>query len=370
MLAFSIGLFLIAASILSVFLYSRNKKASPEFSDIKHDNQLVFFRTSAWLDEDRMEWNIPIHAWIYISENSSVRKSAFKKLLRSRYDLETDEQSEGNLSRRFNLLLSDNKRGRVLVISLAGKRYTLPRSKANGHISTVLRISSESISRSATNQLIKFDVVTAANEAREFSGEVQLVSPGGYSIISDIDDTIKISQVGNSKQLFNNTFFSEFKAVEGMSPLYQEWSKIGASVHYVSSSPWHLYSPLLEFVEKNEFPWSSFDLKYVRLKDRSIFNFFKSGTKTKPSQIEPILLRFPKRKFVLFGDSGEHDPEVYSGLLRKYPQQIVKIFIRALENENKSDERFRRLFKNIGHDQWQLFSEPDQLRLPNDENAK
>jgi len=347
------GLFVLAANQM--------KKASAGITNIKPEENLVFFRSSAWLDEGKMQWNVPIHGWIYIPENSIVRKSAFKKLLSSKYDLKTNASTETNLSERFNLLLSDNKRWRVIVISLAGKKYTLPMSKANGHIHTILRIPSEDFEQCEKNSLITFNVIKTEKESREFIGEVQLVSPNGYSIISDIDDTIKISQVTDTKKLFNNTFFGDFKAVNGMPEHYMEWSELGTSLHYVSSSPWHLYAPLLDFVNVSGFPWSSFELKYVRLKDTSIFNFFKSGTKTKPSQIEPILLRFPKRKFVLFGDSGEHDPEVYSGLMRKYPEQIIKIFIRAVENEKKSDVRFQTLFKNLHADSWDLFSEPNQL---------
>lgn len=364
----ALAIFLVSGLLVFAIIHAR--KPTPDISNIRPNDNLVFFRSSAWLDEEKMQWNIPIHGWIYIPQHSTLRKAAFRKLLESRYNLVTNESSEANFSQRFNFLLSDNKRGRVVVIWLAGRKYVLPRSKANGHFSTVLRIPSENLNKPSANKLIKFKVITSTNETRDFSGEAQLVYPKGFSIISDIDDTIKISQVKDSKQLLNNTFYKDFKDVDGMRKHYQEWSKSGASVHYVSSSPWHLYPPLLEFVDKSGFPWASFDLKHVRLKDKSIFNFFKPGTSTKPSQIEPILLRFPRRKFILFGDSGEHDPEVYSGLMKKYPQQIIKVFIRVLNKEDKSHERFRTLFKNFHSDHWELFSEPNQLPAPANKNPE
>ena len=89
-----------------------------------------------------------------------------------------------------------------------------------------------------------------------------------------------------------------------MPALYRRWAKQGATFHFVSSSPWHLYEPIDEFLSSNDFPPRSLSLKLVRLTDKTLFDLFKEGTETKPAQIEPILARFPGRRFVLVGDSG------------------------------------------------------------------
>ncbi|GAB1270182.1 hypothetical protein NBRC116493_34360 [Aurantivibrio infirmus] len=358
----------LALSFIIVFFITRRliisgRPKKPDISDIRPHDHLFFFRTSAWLDETEMEWKIPIHGWIYRPQNSSVRKAVLRSLLKSRYDLAPDEETEVNFSHRTNLLLADNIRRRKISISLAGQTFALPKSTANGHFSTVLSISTKTFDNIPAGKTIGFHAITHPKDTRIFAGEVKLVSPDGISYISDIDDTIKVSEVNNRKALFENTFLNQFEAAAGMPELYRQLASESASFHYVSSSPWHLYPPLLDFVDSSGFPWASFELKYIRLKDKSLFNLFKDGTETKPSQIEPILLRYPRRRFVLLGDSGEQDPEVYSALLRKYPQQIIKIFIRNVDGQSATDIRFKEIFQGIEPDRWSIFTNPSELEL-------
>ena len=93
-------------------------------------------------------------------------------------------------------------------------------------------------------------------------------------------------------------------------------------------------------------------------------NLFRPGLKTKPAQIHPILAAFPHRKFLLIGDSGQHDPEVYSAMLRQDPQQVLRIYIRNVTQASRDDKRFRLLFAGIDVEKWTLFDEPAELSLP------
>jgi len=92
---------------------------------------------------------------------------------------------------------------------------------------------------------------------------------------------------------------------------------------------WQLYPPLQDFIRSSRFPPGTFHLRNFRWKDESFFNLFKSPEGHKLAVIEPLLERFPKRRFILVGDSGEKDAEIYETLARKYPQQIVHIMIRG-----------------------------------------
>jgi phosphatidate phosphatase APP1 len=71
-------------------------------------------------------------------------------------------------------------------------------------------------------------------------------------------------------------------------------------------------------------------------------------------QIEPLLKTYPMRKFILIGDSGEKDPEIYAELSRRYPGRIEQIWIRNVNDANASrmegvDPRVWRYFRD-GHD--------------------
>ena len=172
------------------------------------------------------------------------------------------------------------------------------------------------------------------------------------------------SGVTDRRTLLENTFLKEFEAVPGMAEMYRTWLGDGGSLHFVSSSPWQLYEPLTELIARSGFPAASLNLKPVRFRDETLFDLFKKGTETKPTVIRSILDRFPKRQFLLVGDSGEQDPEVYAELLRERPEQIQKVYIRNVTDAAPDDERFRTVFDGIEASAWQLFSEPAAMTLP------
>ena len=175
-------------------------------------------------------------------------------------------------------------------------------------------------------------------------------------MISDIDDTIKVSEVADRKALLRNTFLKPFEAVDGMAAVYRLWNtEAKAQFHYVTASPWQLYPALSEFIRSNRFPAGTFDMKSFRWKDRKFWNLFKSPEPYKRRVIEPILNAFPQRRFVLVGDSGERDPEIYGALAREHPDQVVRILIRDVTGENSDDARYRKAFKAVPSERWQVF---------------
>ncbi len=71
------------------------------------------------------------------------------------------------------------------------------------------------------NRILDIQAVLGVGDSRTFTGRVHLIASHGVSVISDIDDTIKHSQVTDKSELLQNTFLREFRAVEGMPELYQ-----------------------------------------------------------------------------------------------------------------------------------------------------
>lgn len=341
--------------------FSAAQGAPPGYSDVKDDERVVFFNTAAWLDADGSHWNIPVHAWVYEPASSVVRKGVFASLLERNYELVIGAESEAFFTRRTNLLIADNERGKTLVVRIAGQDIALPLSAENGHVFTRLQMPVALVDANSERGHIPFFAVTPAQETRHFKADVQLLSNSGVSVISDIDDTVKVSEVTDRRKLLENTFFREFRAVPGMSRLYRDLSASGASLHFVSSSPWQLYEPLREFLLEAGFPWATLHLKSVRFRDETLFDLFKQGTETKPEQIEQILHSYPGRKFILVGDSGEQDPEVYGDIARRFPQSIQRILIRSLDNGQREDARYRDAFKDVPKNKWRLFGSPEHL---------
>jgi phosphatidate phosphatase APP1 len=112
----------------------------------------------------------------------------------------------------------------------------------------------------------------------------------------------------------------------------------------------------------NGFPSGTFHLKSFRWKDRNFLSLFENPEDYKRKAIEPLLKRFPQRRFILVGDSGERDPEAYGALARKFPLQIEHIYIRNVTGETVTAERYQRAFAQVPPQRWRLFRDPAELR--------
>jgi Uncharacterized conserved protein (DUF2183) len=330
--------------------------SAADVSTLRSKEALVLLPAAAHQSEDGRQWVVPLHAWVYVPQNSDVRLPAIAKILKTTHQLDVTPASAPFFDARVNLLLADNKDDRTVVVDVAGTRATLPPTGDNGHARGEVRI--PVTSATPDGAILPIRAVLPAS-SRPVETSAHLIGPTGLSIISDIDDTVKITHVLDHRRMWEATFYKAFEAVEGMSDAYRKLSARGAPIHYVSSSPWHLAEPLLEFFTTKDLPLSSITLKHIRLKDPTALNILLPGSKTKPPEIEAILTRYPGRRFILIGDSGENDPEVYGAAQRRHPSQIARICIRNVTGERRDDQRFVEAF--AGFEPWVLFDDPGEI---------
>jgi len=265
--------------------------------------------------------------------------------------------------RRF---LVDNERRKRISIRLAGKTYPAGRSEPNGHFSAEVHLTKAEVDEllrqgKARDGWLWFVAETRRGDDRRFLGRVRLIRPAGLSVISDIDDTIKITQVRDRKAMLANTFLRPFQPVPGMAPAYRALADGGAVFHYLSASPWQLYEPLAEFQRDQGFPSGTFHLKYFRLKDSSFWDLFGSQEQYKTRSIEDLLTAFPQRRFLLVGDTGEQDPEIYARVARAHPEQVVGIWLRNVTGETASSPRMTQAREGFPAARWKLFTDPKEL---------
>jgi len=331
-------------------------------SEIKSDEVVLFFPVAAHLDADQKHWIIPVHGWIYEPEFNSRRRNILIDQIASGLKLVPKAGRDKAFRSRMRMFLADNECGKTLQIRIGDKKYDLEESGANGHFQANLKIPRDQIANPPKpNGWLSLQAVTDEDDERKFIGQAQLVGPSGVCVVSDIDDTIKDSNVLNKTQLIINTFVLSYKPAAGMAEVYARWSKQGASFHYVSSSPWQLYPALSVFMTQNGFPDGSFHLKSVRFKDQTLANLIASSAKTKPPIIESIMKRYPGRRFIMVGDSGEKDPEVYGLMARNHPKQIIQIYIRRVQGADNSDTRFNAAFKDVPKEKWTVFTDAAKL---------
>lgn len=177
-------------------------------------------------------------------------------------------------------------------------------------------------------------------------GKICLIPTQGTSIVSDIDDTIKETCVGNKHELLHNTFMREFKSVPEMAELYQHWASSGSSFHYVSASPWQMFEALDQWRKEDKFPMGTVHLRNFRLRDQLLKKVILHR-KGKRSAIQKLIRNLPRRRYILIGDSGEKDPEIYRKIARKFPSNIVGLFIRELPDHPIAPDRWQKICEDV-----------------------
>jgi len=325
-------------------------------SEIKRDETVVFFPTAASLSNDGATWHVPVHGWIFEPEHDDLLRNSALAQLQQSLRLPFGEPATEHFRDVARWLLVDNERGKRIEIRIGEQTNLLPPSSPNGHFQGTIELPETTVRELARDRQLPFAAVTNPGDERSFAGTTHLIAPQGVSIVSDIDDTIKVSQVRNKLELLRNTFLREPRAVEGMAAAYMKWQEQGAQFHYVSSSPWQLYPLLSKFIEKEGFPEGTWDLLQFRVKDETFFNLFADPVQRKTRIIEGLLTRYPQRKVILVGDTGEKDPEVYGELARKYPNQIVQISLRNVTSEKKDSARIQAALAEVPENKWCLFS--------------
>ncbi len=183
-----------------------------------------------------------------------------------------------------------------------------------------------------------------------FPGELLIPSKASkFGVISDIDDTILHTGVVSSlkwRVIFNTFFKSAEKRIplEGAADLYHLLHR-GASgeeanpIFYVSHSPWNLYRYLELFLKSNDFPKGP-----ILLRSFSDFRKRKHEKPQKETEVVNILKTYPNLAFILIGDSGEKDANIYMKISNEYPNQVAAIYLRSV-NHKKKMSRIRNLIK-------------------------
>lgn len=191
-------------------------------------------------------------------------------------------------------------------------------------------------------------------------------SSARFGIISDIDDTVLWTNVTNKLNMALMLAGSNAhtrKPFKGVSAFYRALTQ-GASgnegnpLFYVSSSPWHLFGPLVEFLRVQGIPVGPLLLRELGL--REVFKLTSHGNH-KLGKIELILSYYPDLQFVLIGDSGEQDPEIYAEVVRRHPRSVRAIYIRNVNPDPSRIEALDRLIEEVSATGTQLILAQDSV---------
>jgi hypothetical protein len=331
---------------------------STGMAQIRSDESVLFFPTTAWPSDNGRQWQVSVHGWIFEAEESSTLRTELLRELERFLPADVSDEERKTFQRRLRPFLFDNERGKIVTIRLGDRDIPLDRSAIDGHFEQTLQIAGDDV---LPGDKLPVRALTPSSDNRRFEGVVYCLAAQGISVVSDIDDTIKITEMHDKDLVFRNTFLRPFAAVEGMADVYRRWAESGAHVHYVSMSPWQLYEPLQAFVTGAGYPEGSFHLRRFRAKDASLLSLLSDPAEPKQAVIGELIAHYPQRRFILVGDSGQKDPEVYGLLYRRFPQSIEHIYIRNVSREPRTAPRYSDAFRGVPPQTWTVFDRATEL---------
>lgn len=159
-----------------------------------------------------------------------------------------------------------------------------------------------------------------------------------FGIISDLDDTVLRTNARNTVRMVREVLFGNVHSripFPGVGAFYRALhaGEDGRAnpIFYVSSSPWNLFDLLAEFLRLHAIPAGPMELRDWGLSPRELL---PTGHRDhKRAAIDAILDTFPDLPFILVGDSGQEDPEIYREVVHDRPGRILAVYIRSVVAE-------------------------------------
>src|SRR3954452_17097235 len=238
-------------------------------------------------------------------------------------------ESEGvgaAIRRTLRHFVTDELPGVPLRVAVADAEAVIA-TDAEGYFLATLRPNPDKLSRPWTSGTVELDGGYRGLPGR-YATPVEVRVPelnARFGILSDIDDTILETGVQRVGHMIRQTLTGSAltrTAFPGAAELYRDLAAGVNPIFYVSSSPWNLHSFLVAFLQNRDFP-----LGPVMLRDLLGSG---AGREPKHARIHEVLDQHPTLRFVLVGDSGEEDPQIYADIVREYADRILAVYIREV----------------------------------------
>jgi len=341
---------------LTSYLGSRN----PFYTNVNPDTDLVWVFDNTAYQNRLGRWKTEFVA-AYFRKNSGKDTSEVVAWISEKIGLAKGDKAEDTIAERIQPLLDSILPAHAVNIEIGGVATRLGPSGRDGISSDLIAIPGHGYKAGES----------LTHNVSGLQSSTYFVEPKGWAILSDVDDTIKKTLTADPIGILKTTFAEEPEPIKGMPELYKH---IGAALDnppffYLSASPYNLY-PFLRKFRDTYYPPGTMILREASWMNLAgFFANLTQGTEAyKVDRIEKVHEWFPRRKFLLIGDSTQSDPEAYGEIYRKFPKWIGAVWIRKVtgianmdEEHKNGPDRFKKAFKNVPDDVWTVFNDPLEL---------
>jgi hypothetical protein len=315
-----------------------------------------------WTDQG---WNVRFHGNVYKQPNTTkemLNKLANKFLIGVDINqLPPNEQDQArNVTSEIFVVQQGNQSVQLNLISgNLVQEITLPyptTGEGDFDVFQTIRTGGDIIPGNATNVVQNFSVY--ANGSTLGNATAYLVPPTGISVVSDIDDILRVTQIFLPKDGILNTFAKPFVPWLNMPNIYANWSKSipGIHFHYLTTTPEQATRNYMDFIYKT-YPMGSFDTRPLNFSDT------KATFSIREALLRKVMETFPSRKFILMADTSNSDVmRDYPKMAKEFPDQVLCIFLR---NTSATDRDYlpynTKGFKGLSNESYMFFITPDDL---------
>lgn len=217
----------------------------------------------------------------------------------------------------------------------------------------------------------ELEVITPDRENVRTRADVYIPPPNtDLMVISDIDDTVMHTGVADKLRMLYRLFVEKAHrrtAFPGVAEFYQALhaGTAGAArrpILYVSRGPWSIYEVLEAFFQLNHIPVGPI----LFLREWGIswrHPWPRRAEDHKYDLITQMITLFGDLPCVLIGDSGQHDPEVYTRIVKENPGRVKAIYIRRVDRKTDRETAIARLRDEIEHTDCELLLSDDSAAM-------
>jgi hypothetical protein len=351
---------------ISALLGEKNPLARPVNP---RNHSLWLLDNTAYRTKNPDEWSVEVVAAYFIKGSGQDSSAAVAKISEL-IGLAPDDQARKRVAERLRPFLEAVLPAHTAQYEIDSQTFKLGPSSTEGLTSDIITFKSK--------DKIKGGVPLSPSlvgMAPEYPTTMFTAEDYGWAVISDIDDTIKKTLTSTALGVLKTTFVDDPEPIAGMPELYQHIIQEfdNPPFWYLTASPYNLYSFLRNFRDEFKFPPGQMilrDASWMSL--AGLLASVTQGTQAyKVDRMKKIHKWFPKRSFIVFGDSTQSDPEAYAEIYDTFPGWIKHIFIRRVknidvfgelnENEKIKPERFEKAFEKVKKEDWYVYDDPKEL---------